>query len=271
MNARLAITLLSIGAAPWIAAQNPPEDDSPTKLIGEIQVSAPDKPNDLTVVIPPPDETPPAGEEPSTGKKPADDTSAQTTPDSEKKDTQPVEKADDATKSGEPAEANKPVDDTPAEPKPGLSVRVERLQSGAAEMDPTKVKLLAPFPAKLLARSPEGWNIESSDSAPPFTREVELSPGKRITLSVRPHLLAAEADGNKVFQIAEPGYDASLGYRQNATVAAILSTSIRQLDDDSRQLGTVIDQLQQLLVSLPQSSSHPEPAQEGKPKANRKR
>lgn len=269
MNARLAITLLSIGATPWLAAQIPPT----TNLVGEFQAAVPDKPNEVTVVLPPQDATPPSSEEPSTGKKPSDDTSTQT-PDSGKNNTQPVEKGEkieDAGTPGKTAEADKPADDTPEEPNPGLSVRVERLQSGAAEIDPAKVKLLAPFPAKLLARPPEGWSIESSDSAPPFTREVELSPGKRITLSVRPHLLAAEADGSNVFQIAEPGYDASLGYLQNATVAAILSTSIRQLDNDSRQLGTVIEQLQQLLVSLPQTPNTPEPAPEARSKTNRKR
>jgi hypothetical protein len=274
MNARLAITLLSLGATPWIVAQNPPMDGSLMNLIGEIQVAAPGKPNEVTVVLPPPDETPPAAsEEPSAEKPPSEDTSTEA-PDAEKNDAHPVEEVEgteETTKPEEKTEAKSPAEAATEEPKPGLSVRVERLQAGSAEIDPAQVKLLAPFPAKLLARPPEGWLIESSESAPPFTREVELSPGKRITLNVRPHLLVADADGSNVFQIAEPGFDASLGYRQNATVAAILSTSIRQLDDDSRQLGEVIDQLQQLLVSLPQTATAPEPAPEPKPETKRKR
>ena len=60
------------------------------------------------------------------------------------------------------------------------------------------------------------------------------------------------------FSVPEPGFDPALGYRQNATVGAVLARSIRQLDEDSRDLGNAIDKLQQLLVSLPK----PEPAAE---------
>lgn len=146
-------------------------------------------------------------------------------------------------------------DVTPENPEQGLSVRVERLQSGTGEADPSKMKVLAPFPAKLLARTPAGWRVEASKEAPHFTREVELSPGKIITLDIHPHLLVADADGTNVFQIAEPGFDAQLGYHQDATMGAILSNSVRQLENDSFKLGTAIEQLQQILLALP----HPEP------------
>jgi hypothetical protein len=278
MNSRLFITLISLGTAPWIAAQSSMDPDkagSFMNIIEELQVAGTGKPNEVTVVLPPPDEAPVAAEEPPSKEVPSNEAS----PPAEDAGKDELQPAEDSEKPEEPTEVSSPADaevppaedNAPKDPKPGLAVRVERLQAGSAEIDPAKVKLLAPFPAKLLARSPEGWVIESSESAPPFTREVELSPGKRITLNVRPHLLVAQADGSNVFQIAEPGFDAGLGYRQNATVAAILSTSIRQLEDDSRQLGTVIDQLQQLLVSLPQPSNTPDPAPETKPKTNRKR
>ena len=159
------------------------------------------------------------------------------------------------------------VESDPVPPQPGMAVRVERVQ-GATAVDPSEVKLRAPFPAKLLAEVPEGWRIEKSDRAPAFTREVELSPGSNITLSVQPHILVPEADGSQVFAVNEPGYQADLGYRQDATVGAILATSIRQLDDDTRHLGEAIDQLQQLLVSLPR----PEPAvQDDQPAPGSKR
>lgn len=277
MNARLAITLFSLGAVPCITAQTaerPAPSGTILELIEEFKNSRPDKPNEITVVLPPPDETPFTSEE-----APAENiTAEEPTPspvDPAKSEPQP---ADETVAPAATVEIETPVEASPQAPKPGLSVRVERLQTGTAEIDPAKVKLLAPFPAKLLARAPQGWLIERSESAPPVTREVELSPGKRITLNVRPHLLVTEADGSSVFQIAEPGYDAALGYRQNATVSAILSTSIRQLEDDSQQLGAVIDQLQQLLVSLPQPSNTPEPSPEPEPepdqpksKTNRKR
>lgn len=153
------------------------------------------------------------------------------------------------------------------EPENGLAVRVEKIHGTTGVTDPSQVKLLAPFPAKPLAPTPAGWILDASDSAPPFTREVEIAPGSKITLAIRPHLLVPDADGAAVFTISEPGFDSSLGYRQAATVGAILSTSIRQLDEDSKQLGTAIDSLQQLLLSLPK----PEPKPEAKPAAIRKR
>jgi chemotaxis protein histidine kinase CheA len=183
---------------------------------------------------------------------------------------QPAEEAaaaDEPPAEAPPAPAAEEVlEQSPAAPAPGLAVRVERVQAGAGNLDPSQVKLLAPFPAKLLAQVPNGWRIEKAGNAPPFTREVELSPGSTITLSVQPHILVPEADGESVFAVSEPGYNAPLGYRQDATVGAILATSIRQLDEDARQLGGAIDQLQQLLVSLPQ----PEPTPQENPAPARK-
>ena len=154
-------------------------------------------------------------------------------------------------------EAGVPLpEEEPKKEEEGLAVRVEKLHGGIGAIDPTKVKLLAPFPAKPLAQAPAGWHLEAKNHAPPFTREVELSPGSKITLSIRPHLLVPDADGASVFTISEPGYDKTLGYQQTATVGAILSNSIRQLDDDAKRLGVAIDSLQQLLISLPK----PEPA-----------
>ena len=168
-----------------------------------------------------------------------------------------------AAEETQPATVEEVVEESPSAPTPGLAVRVERLQGGGGTIDPAQVKLLAPFPAKLLAQVPAGWRIERAAHAPSFTREVEIAPGSSITLSVKPHLLVPDANGESVFTVPEPGYNAALGYRQDATVGAILATSIHQLDEDARQLGAAIDQLQQLLVSLPQPQ--PAPAADPKP------
>ncbi len=117
------------------------------------------------------------------------------------------------------------------------------------------MKLLAPFPAKPLAPAPAGWHLQASENVPPFTRVVELSPGRNITLTIRPHLLVPDANGSSVFNVPEPGFEPMLAYQQRSTVGAILSTSIHQMDDDAKKLGFAIDKLQQLLVSLPK----PEP------------
>jgi phenylpyruvate tautomerase PptA (4-oxalocrotonate tautomerase family) len=158
-----------------------------------------------------------------------------------------------------PAAISEAERQNPPRPQTGLAVRIEKLQTGQGTVDPSQIKLLAPFPAKPLAQPPAGWLLEASESAPPFTRKVELAPGSEITLTVRPHLLVPDANGADVFTIAEPGYESSLGYQQTAIVGAILSKSIRQLDDDSKQLGIAIDRLQQLLISLPKPETEPQP------------
>jgi hypothetical protein len=199
------------------------------------------KSNEVTVVLPPPDEPIAPRLENSAPKDPP---------------------ANDAVPFTAGAEESTAASATapPDEPAPGLAVRVEKIQNGGSPLDAASVKLLAPFPAKPLSQAPAGWRFEASESTPPFTREVELAPGKAITLSVRPHLLIPQADGSQSFQIPEPGYDPALGYRQGATVGAVLASSIRHLEQDSQQLGTAIDQLQQLLVSLPKPEPVPQPA-----------
>ena len=122
---------------------------------------------------------------PETVEETAEETAGESAPESATPD------ADETTEdAGETAE--EPVEETrneeaqaepelleeepPGDPAPGLAVRVEKLQSGDQAIDPAQVRMLAPFPAKLLAQTPAGWRIESSESAPHFTREVELAP-----------------------------------------------------------------------------------------------
>lgn len=172
------------------------------------------------------------------------------------------EVAPPATPAPEATTAEPPApEDPPVVPEPSLTVKVEKLQLGEGPIDPKSVKLRAPFPAKPLAAIPAGWRLESPATAPPFLRTVELAPGASITLTIRPHLLVPDSDGATRFAITEPGLDPSLGYRQTHTVGAVLATSIRQLDADAKQLGDAIDQLQQLVMALPQ----PEPKPSSKP------
>ena len=122
------------------------------------------------------------------------------------------------------------------------------------------VRLLAPFPAKALDEAPQGWLLKPSDTAPAFQRQVELTPGKSITLTIRPHVLVPDADNARILAVQEPGFEASLGYAQSDTISAVLSDSIRKLNEDSRQIGNAIDELQQLIVSLPKPEIKPDSA-----------
>ncbi|MCW1915115.1 hypothetical protein OJ996_16130 [Luteolibacter sp. GHJ8] len=166
-------------------------------------------------------------------------------PDEEKK---PVEVKGELQEDETPA----PEEAPPAPPEPeGVTVSVEPGSSGSGSVDAKSVKLLAPFPAKPLAAPPTGWRLEHPKDLPAFTREVPLSNGTRIQLSIRPHLLVPDADGAQVISVSEPGFEPDKRYAQTATTAAVLATSLERLDDDSRKMGEAIDRLEQLLGSLP--------------------
>lgn len=271
MKNRHTFILVSLMLIPVLRAQTVAEEtpeDPVQKAIREFSQREGGKANEVTVVLDPPDtpETPArAKDEPAAEPGSLDQESPVlvngTPPDDSKVAAETPQSTPQAANSPAPAE------ESPASPPPrkGLAVRIEKLQTGSGEVDPAKVKLLAPFPAKPLSQAPAGWRLEASDHAPPFQREVELAPGRKITLNVRPHLLVPAVNGATTFNVPEPGFDPALGYRQNATVGAVLARSIRQLDDDSRDLGNAIDKLQQLLVSLPKPEptagvSAPEPA-----------
>lgn len=256
MKARPVIAILSILASVCSVAQNVKEEPPEDPVLDAIQKfnnRDKGKPNEVSVILDDAAPKPADVQDLPSDKEPSPEAAVLVT-------GKPPEGADVVLPAGEEvadAVAIDPEEESPA-PENGLAVRVERLQTGKGTIDPSKVKLLAPFPAKPLAAAPAGWHLDSSETAPPFTREVEISPGSKITLTIRPHLLVPDADGAQVFGIQEPGYDNSLGYQQTATVGAILSNSIRQLDEDSKQLGNAIDRLQQLLVSLPKPEMQPD-------------
>ena len=133
----------------------------------------------------------------------------------------------------------------------GLTVRIEPIHSGKGTIDVSQIKLRAPFPAKALAQAPQGWHFDASNNASLYRHDVEIAEGSKITLTIQPHVLVPDSDGQDVFSIAEPGYEADLGYQQISTIDAIVSNSVRQLDEDAQKIGVAIDDLQQLLISLP--------------------
>lgn len=266
----LAITLLTTISSEAQNDRQGPEEDLVQAAIDEFESNRRKSkpPTEVSVVLPPPDEKPaPSALEP----EPA----AQDTPKApvlvigKSPQDNKVNKVNKVTEVTEVTEEPTPPttlpDNSPPKPRKGLEVRVEKIKIGKESLDPSLVKLLAPFPAKPLNQPPAGWHLEPSKNAPPFTRDVELAPGKLITLTVRPHILVPDTDSAGVFNIPEPGFDPSLSYHQNATVGAVLAQSIRQLDDDSKELSTVIDHLQQLLVSLPKSEPAPSPKTTNKP------
>ncbi len=149
-------------------------------------------------------------------------------------------------------------DEAPAAPEPeGVSVQVEPGRDGSAKVDAAAVKLLAPFPAKPLFLPPAGWRLEQPEEVPAFVEKVQLANGTTISLSIRPHLLVPDADGEQVLAVGEPGYEPGLRYAQTGTMSAVLSNSIERMEEDSRQMSAALDRLSQLLSSLPAAPEAP--------------
>lgn len=260
-----AILLLSLISA---TAQEPKPDLVPSGL-KPLVVREPRKSNEVTVVLdapsfdepmeesaPPPPEPPPALIDNLDSLPPA-------TPEPEAEKKEMKETAPEEAPPAPPAEPQSP---SAFPKKQGVIVSVEKLQSPTGPIDPADVKLLAPFLAKPKFKTPEGWKLETVSTAPPFNREVEIAPGSKVTLAIRPHVLIPDTDGATTFPVNEPGYDSALGYEQTATISALLSKSIHQMETDSKQMGDAIDSLQQLLVSLPKPPA-PEPSVENAPVA----
>lgn len=249
MKTRLSIAALVILGSFFVHAQNVVEEpvaDPVLDAIHEFKTRDKSKPNEVSVVLEP-EAAPSVPEKVNTDPVAVPNPAEAPTSIAEKPLAGP-----DANKSPSPVNTTAATpDEEYIQPESGLAVRVEKLHTGKGAIDPSKVKLLAPFPAKPLSLAPAGWRLDSSNAAPPFTREVEIAPGSKITLTIRPHLLIPDADGARAFSVSEPGYDNALGYQQTATVGAILSNSIQRMDEESKQMGAVIDSLQQLLVSLP--------------------
>ncbi|MES2997111.1 MAG: hypothetical protein V4733_09915 [Verrucomicrobiota bacterium] len=202
------------------------------------------KTNEVTVILPPPETESNPGQPIQAAENPA-----------------AAEKPPPVLVTGKPpqhtADTPTALKEEPNRKEEGLSIRVEKIQTGTGAIDPAQVELLAPFPPKPIGSPPPGWRLENPESIPPVQREINLSDNAKITLSIRPHILVPDANGSSSFRILEPGYDSALGYQQTATVGAVLQRSLRQMDEDSKQLGEVINQLEQLVASLPQPEVPP--------------
>jgi hypothetical protein len=261
MKATLIFSTLAIFGSPFAAAQNVTGEPTPDPVLEAIQEFKKYDKETAEVVgaTPVALTTPPAVENtPPTSPEP---TEAVTVSEAPIPEPDPLENTQETKPSAQ---------EPPPKPADDLTVRVENLQSGNKRIDPSEVKLLAPYPAKPLSLAPAGWQLDATNDAPPFVREVELSPGSKITLTIRPHVLIPDADGENAFAVAEPGFEPSLGYQQTSTVGSILANSVRQLDEDAKQLGNAIENLQQLLVSLPNPAVAP-PPEPAKPILNRKK
>ncbi len=112
-----------------------------------------------------------------------------------------------------------------------------------------------PTPGEILSPLPDGWSLESSPQVPLLSHTVETAQSHTVTLLIRPPLLVPSTDGQQAIALVEPGFSPALGLQQSNTTGALLTDSIHQLESTANQLGTAISQLENLLLSMPVSSS----------------
>jgi len=283
MKPRNLFPLIFLFGLQHLGAQNVPQEPEPDPVLeairefNERRQDDPEKPNEVTVVLDPVGEPPvqPDPEPPGEEMEPAEDgevsepVAEESAPEESAVEEAPDESSDAAVlvtgKPPQDAQLLTTPDEADDDSGSGLTVRIEKLKSVPGRIDPAKVKLLAPFPAKPLSQPGNGWLLDAPEDIPPFTRQVELAPGSKITLTIRPHVLIPEANGSTVFSVVEPGFNNSLGYQQTDTVGAILADSVEGLEQDSKRMGLAIERLQQLLISLPKPEIEEKPPTLNKP------
>jgi len=262
--------------------------DEFNRLKSEAKDKGKEKENEVTVILPPPPSpnempeeqpAPPADEAVDTDETDAAveaDASDEADAADEKKPVlvtgkPPEDEAADTEVLSEPA-IPEPLDTAASESEPpapmveanesGLEIRVESIRRGTGILEPEKINLRASFPAKPLASPPSGWQMKKTEDAPAIKRDVEIQPGTVISLDIKPHVLIPDADGADTFAVNEPGFDPLEKYRQRQTVSAILAKSVIQLDEDAKQLGNALSELQQILSSLPSPEPKAIPVEE---------
>lgn len=241
----LAIAILPLGAGSFAIGQYEGEIEVPETILEAIrdnQERSKETANEVTVVLPPP-AADASSEDPENPEGLAADADPEQVRPDENVAAIPESETGVEVAAGEPSSQ-------------GPEVRVQPLRDLAGRtISPDEVTISTPFAAKPLGTPAPGWKLVSSPQAPRFTQNVEIAPGTWLTLSIRPHVLAPDADGRTAFQIQEPGFDSKQGYRQSATVGASLASSIERLESDSLTLGKVIADLEQILISLPKSDN----------------
>jgi len=146
---------------------------------------------------------------------------------------------------------------TPKVDKPaneGIQIQVEKFNGKSGSGSQTgKVKVTSPWPAKPLDVPPLGWRyIPAPAGIEPYRTTIKLGGAESVNLAITPYVLVPVSDGRNVIRIAEPGYDPSQGYLQEATIGSLLQQSTEEIEHHEKLTSAAIQRLQSLLSSLPQ-------------------
>jgi hypothetical protein len=99
---------------------------------------------------------------------------------------------------------------------------------------------------KVVGIVPPGWKIVPMEGARIESDPIEIRPGLSSVISLSPYKLVPDPK-QAPYSVKEPGFDPSLGNRQNNTVGAILSNYGSEEQKLDEKLSSVIDQLRTAL------------------------
>ena len=138
-----------------------------------------------------------------------------------------------------------------------IQIQIEKIAGKlGVEQEPGSVQIDAPWPAKPISIPPSGWKFAPAPKdVEPFSTQVTLSSGNEVELSITPYILVPLSDGITSIKISEPGYEAALQYGQENTLGIMLQNSTTEIEKHEKQAAATIQQLQQLLSSLPRQKN----------------
>jgi hypothetical protein len=116
---------------------------------------------------------------------------------------------------------------------------------------------------KIVGIVPPGWKIVPMEDARIQSDPIEIHPGLSSVITLSPYKLVPDAK-QAPYSLKEPGFDPSLGNRQNNTVGAILSNYAREEQKLDEKLGSVIEQLRTALnqpAANPNETARQQPTQ----------
>lgn len=136
-------------------------------------------------------------------------------------------------------------------PEPAVTVKIELpKQIKLADAETSGFKLLTPWAPKPMQSPPIGWRYIPARRGKAYPVEVTLATGNTLSLSVTPYTLVPELSDD-VVQAREPGYQTERGYQQVHSISARLQTATTNLEQAGRSLDKSIENLSELVDSLP--------------------
>ncbi|MDP0491990.1 MAG: hypothetical protein Q7Q71_13150 [Verrucomicrobiota bacterium JB023] len=108
----------------------------------------------------------------------------------------------------------------------------------------------------LLGAVPAGWQVVEAEGQPPLVRKIVLKDGSEAEVKVRPFVLKPIADNQTKFSVRDPSFQKKDGFYQPLLEAAIQRQE-QALREGERDMEVALNNLRQLLLTLPEAEPEP--------------